>query len=104
MTAKHRQGTARNVSLRRPNTDLERRGSGREIRLTRQDFLLCFSLTVALQLFRISNLIGPLSGADPGEGPGPLFVDQTEAQRADRSLPPPSPPPPYLRVWIRHCL
>ena len=59
MTAKHRQGTTRSVSLRRPNTDLEGRGSGREIRLTRQDFLLCFSLTVALQLFRISNLIRP---------------------------------------------
>ena len=84
MTAKHRQGTTRSVSLRRPNTDLEGRTSGREIRLTRQDFLLCFSLTIALQLFRISNIIGPLSGTDPGEGSGPLFVDQTETRRADR--------------------
>ena len=63
------------------------------------------------------------SVADLGEGPGwpgpPLFLDQTEALRAekkffgdrplhlsqdldDRPHPPP-PPPAYLRVWIRHC-
>ena len=42
--------------------------------------------------------------ADPGEGPSPPhinFLDQTEAQRAQKSLwrggP---PPPPYLRFWM----
>ena len=56
---------------------------------------------------------------DPGKGPGgpgpPLFLDQTEVQRAEKKIffetesPParPSPrppPPPYLEVWIRYCL
>ena len=54
--------------------------------------------------------------ADPGEGPRglgpPLFLDENEARRADNSFfeagPPLSqglddrPPPPYLKVWIRH--
>ena len=58
---------------------------------------------------------------DPAGGPGgpPLFLDQTEAQRAQKNFfgdwPPPlsqglddrSPPPPnsllYLNVWIPHC-
>ena len=47
-------------------------------------------------------------------GPPPLFLDQTEARRADKIIfwdhsPPffsgsgwPPPPPPYLKVWIRH--
>ena len=55
---------------------------------------------------------------DPGKGPRgpgpPLFLDQTEVQRAEKKnffeTEPPlpreteSPPPPYLVVWIRHCL
>ena len=57
--------------------------------------------------------------ADLGEGPGgppaPLFLDQTEARRAEKNVfwglrPPylrdwmtPPPLPPYLKVWIRHC-
>ena len=57
--------------------------------------------------------------ADPGEGPGgpglppPLFLDQTKAPRAEKkafktAAPPLSQglddrPPPYLKVWIRHC-
>ena len=57
---------------------------------------------------------------DPGEGPWdpppPLFLDQSEARRAEKNflqiaLPPLSkglddhhpPPPLYLKVWIRHC-
>ena len=56
------------------------------------------------------------SVADPGKGPGnlplppPLFLDQTEARRAEKKLfedhPPPylrvwmTPPPPYLKVFI----
>ena len=37
-----------------------------------------------------------------GRGPPPLFLDQTEARRAETiflSAHPP-PPPPYLRVWM----
>ena len=67
---------------------------------------------------------------DPGERPGgppsPLFLDQTEARKAEKkylgeiafhphltylrvwmTAPPPpplpSPPLPYLKVWIQHC-
>ena len=54
--------------------------------------------------------------ADPGEPPPPLFLDQTEARRAEKivseTAPPlfskglndPPPPPPYLKVWIRHWI
>ena len=44
--------------------------------------------------------------------PRPLFLDQTEAQRAEKNFfgaPPPrlskglDNPPPYLKVWICHC-
>ena len=43
--------------------------------------------------------------ADPGEGPGgpggppPLFLDQTEARRAEKIFWG-APGPPYLRVWM----
>ena len=48
-----------------------------------------------------------------------LFLDQTEARRAEKSFletsppppskglggpPPPPPPPPYLKVWLRYCI
>jgi len=43
--------------------------------------------------------------ADPGEGPGgpasPLFLDQTEARRAEKMfLETAHPPTPYHRVWM----
>ena len=38
----------------------------------------------------------PLAVADPGEAPPPLFLDQTEAQRAGKIRPGPA----YLRVWM----
>ena len=46
-----------------------------------------------------------------GHPPPPLFLDQTEAQRAKKlffwrpAFPPPQPPPSrrYLKVWIQHC-
>ena len=42
--------------------------------------------------------------ADPGEGPSPpppIFLDQTEAQRAQKSLwRGGTTSPPYLRVWM----
>ena len=51
--------------------------------------------------------------ADPAEGPGrPLFLDQSEARRAEKTFFFETPPPylrvwmtglpPYLEVWIRH--
>ena len=54
---------------------------------------------------------------DPGENP-PLFLDQTETQRAEKNFfqdhpplyprvwmtaSPPTPPPPYPKVSIHHC-
>ena len=57
-----------------------------------------------------------LAVSDPGEGPKgpgpPLFLDQTEAWRAEKFFLRPTPPflrawmtpPPYLKVWICHCL
>ena len=63
---------------------------------------------------------GSRGGARGGGGGGgrapPSFLDQTEARRTEknflRDLPPPlskglddrPPPPPYLKVWIRHCI
>ena len=43
-----------------------------------------------------NNSIKPLPLADPGKGPGGLFLDQTEAQRAPQKnfMRPPPPPPP----------
>ena len=59
---------------------------------------------------------GSRGGIGPGARPAPpLFLDQTEAQRAKKEFfwrpgPPlsqglnyPPPPPFYLKVWIRHC-
>ena len=54
---------------------------------------------------------GSRGGAQRGPAPTPLFLDQNEARRADKKIlspPPPlsqgldEPPPPYLKVWIRH--
>ena len=59
-----------------------------------------------------------ISEADPGQGPGgpgPLIFGQTEARRAEKpffqTAPLPlsqglddPPPPPYLKVWIRHWI
>ena len=38
-------------------------------------------------------------GEVPGGGRPPLFLDQTEAQRAEKNLFG-DPLPPYLRVWM----
>ena len=35
-----------------------------------------------------------------GGAPPPLFLDQTEAQRAAKIFLETFPPPPYLRVWM----
>ena len=57
-----------------------------------------------------------VSGGSRGGARGarpPLFLDQTEARRTEKKFfepPPPishgldTPPPPYLKVWIRHWL
>ena len=54
-----------------------------------------------------STFTWPVVG--PGEGPGgiapPLFLDKTDARRAEKIFlgdRPPPPPPAYLKVWIRH--
>ena len=44
-----------------------------------------------------------ISGRSRGGAPGAwssLFVDQTEAQRAEKLFFETAPPPPYLRVWM----
>ena len=55
---------------------------------------------------------GSRGGAPRGPAPAPLHLDQNEARRAEEKNwspgPPLSqglddrPPPPYLKVWIRH--
>ena len=44
-------------------------------------------------------ITGQVSGGS-GEGPAPLFLDQTEARRAEKMFlwRPPLPPPPYLNT------
>ena len=55
-----------------------------------------------------------IKGRDPGSPASRLFLDQTEARRAEKIFLRPGPPlpylrvwmtplPPYLKVWIRHC-
>ena len=48
-----------------------------------------------------------VQGSGLGDPAPPLFLDQTEARRAEKffleTAPPPSPPP-YPKVWIRHWL
>ena len=44
-----------------------------------------------------------IQGSGPGDPAPPLFLDQTEARRAENSFWRP-PPPPYLKIWIRHWL
>ena len=67
-------------------------------------------------VIRRSLLPGELgSGVSRGAPPPPLFLDETEARRAENIFflnhPPPPlisgsgwPGPPYLKVWICHCL
>ena len=47
------------------------------------------------------------SGGSRGRARPPLFLDQTEARRAEKNFggdrAPPPPPPLNLKVWIRHC-
>ena len=62
-------------------------------------------------LIRVCGLSGGSRGGARGAQPPPLFLDQNEAQRAEKNFfeagVPPLPqglddrPPPYLRVWIR---
>ena len=49
----------------------------------------------------------PSPVADLREGLGgpvpPLFLDQTKVRRAEKMFLEP-PPPPFLKVWVRHCV
>ena len=45
---------------------------------------------------------GPKGGAREA-CPPPLFLDQTEVRRAEKMFLGP-PPPPFLKVWVRHCV
>ena len=51
---------------------------------------------------RISG--GSMGGAQGTWYPRPLFLDQSEARRAEKNFgdTPPSPSAPYLKFWIRH--
>ena len=71
-------------------------------------------MTPGFKPFTSDRSRGGAWGARPPPHPPPLFLDQTEAQRAEKNFwgrpgPPLSqglnyhPPPPYLKVWIRHC-
>ena len=65
---------------------------------------------------QLSQQRGPGGSPPPPPSPAPhLFLDQTEARRAEKNIWRPPPPPlsqgldnrppttPYLKVWIRHC-
>ena len=53
-----------------------------------------------------------IQGRGPGAQVPPLFLDQTEASRAETNFlktawphfPPPPPLPAYLKVWLQHSL
>ena len=42
-------------------------------------------------------------GSKGGARASPLFLDQTEAQRAEKFFFETAAPAPYLKMWIRHC-
>ena len=55
-------------------------------------------------VIRRSLLPGELGSGVSREGP-PLFLDETEARRVENIFfQTTTPPPPYLKVWIRYCL
>ena len=54
----------------------------------------------------VYNSGGSRGGARGARPPLLLFLDETEAQRAEKIFleTKPPPPPPYLKVWIRHFI
>ena len=82
-------------------------------KLAQRGFLLICAHTRRVLSLVYNNPQWRIQGRDPG-GPGhPLFLDQTEARRAEkdffetRTPPPPylrvgMTAPPYMKVWIRH--
>ena len=78
-----------------------------------ESFLLLIPLSY-LMWYTVHNWTSEsrIQGRDPGGLDPLLFLDQTEAQRAEKIFfgdPPPyqrfwmTVPPPYLKVWMRHC-
>ena len=62
-------------------------------------FVLLYSMENRAELgrSRMYNSGGSREGALPPPPPLPLFLDQTEARRAEKKI---ETPPPYLRVWM----
>ena len=67
----------------------------------------CSALWVTSQL---SCRVASSPVVDPGEGPAPLILRPHWGPKCRKKLrlaplpPPPTPYPPYLKAWIRHCL
>ena len=70
--------------------------------------ILCMAVMLVLELYFSPFISLDFSGYQwrtqgRGSAPPPLFLDQTEAQRAEKKFfgyRPPPPPPPCLKVWL----
>lgn len=60
---------------------------------------LLLSFSVAWEIARSWGEVECITVVDPGKEPSslPLFLDQTEARRAEKKI---ETPPPHLRVWM----
>ena len=72
----------------------------RKKRTARQTFNLHLTLIDTYRFF--CSLQWRIQGRAPGGGGSPIFLDQPEAQRAEKFFSETAPPSPYLKVWIRH--
>ena len=71
--------------------------------LAHQLYLTCTSPRLILtspKKLLMSNSSSGLGESPRGPAPVPLFLDQTEARRANKNFLKTAPPPPYLRVWM----
>ena len=70
------------------------------------------SFSIAWKIARSWGEVEYITVVDPGEKPRGgrplLFLDQTEARRAETNFfwdpRNPRPPPSFVKVWIRHCI
>ena len=60
---------------------------------------LLLSFSIAWKIARSWGEVECITVVDPGKEPSslPLFLDQTEARRAEKKI---ETPPPHLRVWM----